>query len=51
MYACIPSGVIFIILAIMAITDKGDYRKAGPRSLYFLFLMLWVIGFLTGLSI
>ena len=42
------SGFVFVIVTVMAITDNGNYSKHGPRSLYFLFIALWTLGYITG---
>ncbi len=42
------SCVVFILLTVSAITDTGNYKKSGPRGLYFLFLILWALGYITG---
>ena len=42
------SGLAFIHLTMFAITDDDDYKKYGPRELYFFFILLWGLGYITG---
>ncbi len=51
MMLLILDGIVLLLFIGMAIEDTGNYTKHGPRELLVLFIMLWVLGFISGVNI